>query len=78
MKSYAEMSDMELVGHVGAIPDASELSQVLARRIELLVDEKDDMQRALVKLKQQLMALELGLALDKIEAYDDLIPNENR
>lgn len=78
MKSYAEMGDMELVGHVSAIPDASELSQVLARRIELLTEEKDDMQRALVKLKQQLMALELGLALDKIEAYDDLIPHENR
>lgn len=78
MKSYAEMSDLELVGHVGAIPDASEISQVLARRVELLTEEKDEMREALVKLKQQLMSLELGLALDKVAAYDDLVPNETR
>lgn len=78
MKSYAEMSDLELVGHVGAIPDASEISQVLARRVELLTEEKDEMREALVKLKQQLMSLELGLALDKVAAYDDLVPHETR
>ena len=78
MKSYAEMSDLELVGHVGAIPDASEISQVLARRVELLTEENDELREALVKLKQQLMSLELGLALDKVAAYDDLVPNEAR
>ena len=63
---------MELVGHVHAIPDASELSQVLASRIRLLVEERDGLQRALAKSQQQVMALELGVALDKVAAYQDI------
>ena len=69
---YVGFSDMELVGHVCAIPDASELSQVLAARIRLLVEERDALQRALVKSQQQVMALELGVALDKVAAYQDI------
>ena len=69
---YVGFSDMELVGHVHAIPDASELSQVLASRIRLLVEERDGLQRALAKSQQQVMALELGVALDKVAAYQDI------
>ena len=69
---YVGFSDMELVGHAYAIPDASELSLVLAARIRLLVEERDGLQRALTKSQQQVMALELGVALDKIAAYQDI------
>jgi hypothetical protein len=70
---YAEKTDMELVGHVFAIPDASELSQSLAARIKILISEKEEQTQIIQKLKQQIMALELGVALDKIAAYDDLV-----
>jgi HEAT repeat protein len=72
---YVDKTDMELVGHVEAIPDASELSQHLANRVRLLVNENAELQRQLIKVKQQLMSLELGVALDKIAAYDDLVAN---
>lgn len=68
---YAGMSDMELVGHVGAIPDASELSQALAVRVRLLATERDKLQRELDKTKISLMSLELGLAQDKIAGFMD-------
>jgi hypothetical protein len=64
---------MELVGHVFAIPDASELSQALAMRIKLLHEEKEELTQQLIKLKHQVMSIELGVALDKIAAYDDLV-----
>ena len=70
---YAEKTDMELVGHVFAIPDASELSQALAMRIKLLHEEKEELTQQLTKLKHQVMSIELGVALDKIAAYDDLV-----
>jgi len=70
---YAEKTDMELVGHVFAIPDASELSQSLAARIKILVAEKEEQAQIIQRLKSQVMALELGIALDKISAYDDLL-----
>ena len=75
---YVDKTDMELVGHVEAIPDASELSQHLANRVRLLVNENAELQRQLIKVKQQLMSLELGVALDKIAAYDDLVETERR
>lgn len=75
---YVDKTDMELVGHVEAIPDASELSQHLANRVRLLVNENAELQRGLIKVKQQLMSLELGVALDKIAAYDDLVQTERR
>lgn len=76
---YANKTDMELVGHVEAIPDSSELSRDLANRVRLLVVENAVLERQLVKLKQQIMALELGVALDKIAAYDDMVaPREHR
>ena len=75
---YANKTDMELVGHVEAIPDSSELSQHLASRVRLLVNEKTALEQQLLKLKQQIMSLELGVALDKIAAYDELIEAERR
>lgn len=74
--NYASMSDMELVGHVGGIPDASELSQALADRVRLLVNEKAELETKLQSLKHQIMALELGVALDKVAAYDDLVSSQ--
>lgn len=74
--NYATMTDMELVGHVGAIPDASELSQACANRIRLLVGEKAELEAKLHSLKHQIMALELGVALDKVAAYDDLVESK--
>ena len=71
--NYTSMTDMELVGHVGAIPDASELSQACANRIRLLTEEKAELEAKLHKLKHQIMSLELGVALDKVAAYDDLV-----
>jgi hypothetical protein len=70
---FADKTDMELVGHVFAIPDASELSQALAMRIKLLHEEKEELTQQLIKLKHQVMSIELGVALDKIAAYDDLV-----
>lgn len=76
---YAEKTDMELVGHVFAIPDASELSQALAMRIKLIHEEKEELTQQLIKLKHQVMSIELGVALDKIAAYDDLVtPGKHR
>lgn len=75
---YADKTDMELVGHVEAIPDSSELSQALAARVRLLVNENRELEQQLVKLKQQIMSLELGVALDKIAAYDDMVAREHR
>jgi len=66
---YAAMSDMELVGHVGAIPDASELSQALAVRVRLLATERDKLQRELDKTKISLLSFELGLAQDRIAGF---------
>lgn len=74
--NYASMEDMELVGHVGGIPDASELSQALANRVRLLVGEKAELEAKLHNLKHQIMALELGVALDKVAAYDDLVESK--
>lgn len=69
---YAAMSDLELVGHVGAIPDASELSQALAARVRALTTERTRLERELVKARQQTLSLELGVALDKVAAYEDI------
>lgn len=67
------MSDLEIVGHVSAIPDASELSQVLAGRVKLLVEERDELQKELIDTKQKLLAMQLGIAEDKLEAYVELV-----
>lgn len=69
---YSAMSDLEIVGHVSAIPDASELSQVLAGRVKLLVEERDELQKELIDTKQKLLALELGLTQDKLAGFMDL------
>jgi hypothetical protein len=68
---YSAMSDLEIVGHVSAIPDASELSQALAGRVKLLVEERDELQKALIDTKQKLLALELGLTQDKLAGFMD-------
>jgi hypothetical protein len=49
MGYYEKMSDLELVGHVNAIPDASELSQALATRVRLLIKENADLSRKVEK-----------------------------
>jgi hypothetical protein len=69
---YAAMSDLEIVGHVNAIPDASELSQALAARVRALTTERDRLARELTKARQQTLSLELGVALDKVAAYEDI------
>ena len=69
---YAAMSDLEIVGHVNAIPDASELSQALAARVRALATERDCLARELTKARQQTLSLELGVALDKVAAYEDI------
>lgn len=69
---YSTMSDLEIVGHVSAIPDASELSQALAARVKLLVKIRDELQNELIDTKQKLLALELGLTQDKLAGFMDL------
>ena len=69
---YSAMSDLEIVGHVSAIPDASELSQVLAGRVKLLVEEREELQKELIDTKQKLLALELGLSQDKLAGFMDI------
>ena len=66
---YAVMGDLELVGHVSGIPDSSELSQALAGRVRLLVEERDELRKDLEKTQRQLLSLQLGLAEDKIEGF---------
>ena len=67
------MSDAEIVGHVGAIPDASELSQALAVRVKLLLAEHDRLEKKLRETERALLSLQLGLAEDKLDAYQDLL-----
>lgn len=69
---YSAMSDLEMVGHVSAIPDASELSQALAGRVKLLAEELDEVKKELIDTKQKLLALELGLTQDKLAGFMDL------
>jgi hypothetical protein len=70
---YSGMADLEIVGHVGAIPDASELSQALAGRIRLLVEERDEIAAELAKTKADLLELRISIGEDKLEAYQDLL-----
>jgi len=74
---YACMSDAEIVGHVGAIPDASELSQALAVRVKLLLAEHDRLEKKLRETERALLSLQLGLAEDKLDAYQDLIDRQS-
>ena len=73
MGYYEKMSDLELVGHVSAIPDASELSQALANRVRLLIKENSDLARKVEKLNKDLHNFELGIAHDKLDAYRDIV-----
>lgn len=66
---YSVMGDLELVGHVSGIPDPSELSQALAGRVRLLVEERDELRRDLEKAQRQLLALQLGIAEDKLDGF---------
>jgi hypothetical protein len=69
---YHPMTDLELVGHVNAIPDASELSQALAGRVKLLVVERDKLQQSVLELQRKLLSLQLGIAEDKLDAYVEI------
>lgn len=69
---YAGMTDMELVGHVGALIDASELSQALATRVRLLATEREKLEKDLAKKERELYELQLGLAHDKIAGFMEL------
>ena len=62
---YHSMTDVELVGHVNGIFDASELSQALAGRVMRLVLERDELQR-------KLLSLQLAIAEDKLDAYIEI------
>lgn len=70
---FAAMADLELVGHVGAIPDASELSQALAGRVRLLVEERDEIAKELAKAKADLLELRITIGEDKVEAYREIV-----
>ena len=70
---YSAMADLELVGHVGAIPDASELSQALAGRIRLLVEERDEIAAELAKTKADLLELRISIGEDKLDAYREIV-----
>jgi len=70
---YSAMCDLEIVGHVSAIPDASELSQALAARVKLLVEERDELKRTAGELQKKLLALQLGIAEDKLDAYVEIV-----
>ncbi len=70
---YSLMSDLEIVGHVSAIPDASDLSQALASRVKLLVEERDELQKAVGELQKKLLSLQLGIAEDKLDAYVEIV-----
>jgi hypothetical protein len=70
---YAQMSDLEIVGHVVVIPDASELSQALALRVCRLVEERDKAQRSAADLQRKLLSLQLGIAEDKLDAYVEIV-----
>ncbi len=70
---YAGMADLEIVGHVNTIPDASELSQALAARVKLLVEERDELAADLARVRQELLELRLEIGEDKIAAYQDLL-----
>jgi hypothetical protein len=67
------MCDLEIVGHVSAIPDASELSQALAARVKLLVEERDELKRTAGELQKKLLSLQLGIAEDKLDAYVEIV-----
>lgn len=69
---YVSFSDLELVGHVSAIPDASELSQALASRVKLLVEERDELKKTAGELQKKLLSLQLGIAEDKLDAYVEI------
>ena len=70
---YAGMADLEIVGHVGAIPDASELSQALAARVKLLVEERDEIAAELAKTKADLLELRISIGEDKLDAYREIV-----
>lgn len=73
MGYYEKMSDLELVGHVNAIPDASELSQALATRVRLLIKENAELAKKVEKVTKELHNFELGIAHDKLDAYRDIV-----
>lgn len=69
------MSDLELVGHVNAIPDASELSQALAVRVKSLVEKREDLARELGKTRAELLELRISIGEDKLDAYREIVEN---
>lgn len=79
MSSYYEaMYDLELIGHVRGIPDASELSQELARRLKAavaerdrLITERDQLAHEADKAKRDLAEHRLEIAQDKIDGFMD-------
>jgi hypothetical protein len=72
---FAGMSDLELVGHVNAIPDASELSQALAVRVKSLVEKREDLARELGKTRAELLELRISIGEDKLDAYREIVEN---
>jgi len=79
------MYDLELIGHVNGIPDASELSQELARRLKAavaerdrLITERDQLAHEADKAKRDLAEHRLEIAQDKIDGFmDATAPGKN-
>ena len=48
------------------------MSAFSAARVRALATERDRLARELTKARQQTLSLELGVALDKVAAYEDI------
>lgn len=88
MSFYSRMDPYELVGHVNAIPDASELSLALAARMRELLDQvafyqtENRLQQSRIEERTGKiikLADDLENAMDKIAGFMELTdPNQLR
>lgn len=72
-RELTAMDDLELVGYVRGVPDKSEMTEALADRLRVVAQQRDRLAAELSKCREKVQALELGVALDKIAAYQDLL-----